>query len=125
MILSFIVSFFTGITASLGLGGGFILLVYLSAFMGVNQLQAQGINLVFFIPIATISLIFHAKNKLIVKEAIIPSIIFGIIGSVVGVMLAQFLGDEILRKIFAMFILFIGIKEFFYKNVWYFFSFLL
>ena len=59
------VSFATGIFASLGLGGGMILIIYLTLFAGVPQLQAQGLNLVFFIPIAAVSLYFHTKHKMV------------------------------------------------------------
>ena len=35
-----VIAFLTGITASLGLGGGFILVVYLTIFTETAQLQA-------------------------------------------------------------------------------------
>ena len=50
-------AFLTGIFASMGLGGGMVLIVYLTVFAGFSQIAAQGINLVFFIPIAIISLV--------------------------------------------------------------------
>ena len=52
MILSYIAAFLTGILAAMGVGGGMILIVYLTFFVGVPQLSAQGINLIYFIPIA-------------------------------------------------------------------------
>lgn len=51
IILS-LVSALTGITASMGLGGGFILVIYLTVFKKMAQLEAQGVNLLFFLPIA-------------------------------------------------------------------------
>ena len=36
-----IVSLLSGLTASLGLGGGFILVIYLTAFVNMSQIQAQ------------------------------------------------------------------------------------
>ena len=50
-----IVSFATGVFASLGLGGGMVLIIYLTVFVGMPQIQAQGINLIFFVP----SLLFN------------------------------------------------------------------
>ena len=41
-------AFLTGIFASLGLGGGMILILYMTIFAGYTQLDAQGINLIFF-----------------------------------------------------------------------------
>ena len=66
-----IVAFLTGITASMGLGGGFILVIYLTIFAQMPQLAAQGVNLIFFLPIAAFSLIFHIKNKMIEKSVIL------------------------------------------------------
>lgn len=116
MWISFLVSFFTGTAASLGLGGGFILLVYLTAFAGVGQLEAQGINLIFFIPIALLSLILHKMNKLLCTKAVLPCIIAGVIGSVIGVLCAGFIGSKLLNKLFAVFIIIVGLKELFHKS---------
>lgn len=115
MIWSFIAAFFTGIFASLGVGGGMILIIYLTIFLNIPQLEAQGINLIFFIPIAILSVIIHTKNKLIEWKKVIPSIIAGLIFAIAGVFLADYIGSPILRKIFAAFILLVGIKELFYK----------
>lgn len=106
-----IVAFLTGITASMGLGGGFILVIYLTIFAQMPQLAAQGINLIFFLPIAAFSLIFHAKNKMIETSVILPSIIFAVIGVFIGVWGANLLGSEWLTKVFAVFVLLVGVRE--------------
>lgn len=115
-IIVILVSLLSGITASLGLGGGFILLIYLTAFASMPQLQAQGINLIFFLPIAALSLYMHFKNKLIDKRPLIPAIITGIGGVLMGVFLANKISTELLAKIFAIFVLLLGIKEVFHKK---------
>lgn len=63
LLVTLIVSFLTGVMASLGLGGGMVLILYLTLIAGTGQLEAQGINLFFFLPIAAVSLFFHTKNK--------------------------------------------------------------
>ena len=105
------IAFLTGITASMGLGGGFILVIYLTVFAQIPQLAAQGINLVFFLPIAAVSLVFHAKNRMIEKSVILPSVLFGAVGVLIGVWAANALGSEWLSKLFAGFILLVGIRE--------------
>lgn len=70
-------AFLTGIFASMGLGGGMVLIVYLTVFAGFSQLVAQGINLVFFIPIAIISLVLHTKNKLVEWKKAVPAVLWG------------------------------------------------
>ena len=70
-------AFLTGIFASMGLGGGMVLIVYLTVFAGFSQIAAQGINLVFFIPIAIISLVLHTKNKLVEWKKAVPAVLWG------------------------------------------------
>lgn len=111
-----IVSFLSGMTASLGIGGGMVLLLYLTAINGVPQLQAQGINLVFFIPIALISLIIHSKNKLVEWKKIVPAIITGTISALIFSSLADSFGSEIIQKLFAILLIINGIKELLYKE---------
>lgn len=114
--ISSLVGLLSGVTASLGLGGGFVLLIYLCAIAETPQLLAQGINLVFFLPIAVLSLIFHAKNGLVETKPLLPSIICGIIGVCGGALLAFWIPTDWLQKIFAIFILIVGIKEVFAKK---------
>lgn len=109
----FTAAFFTGIFASLGLGGGMILILYMTIFAGFSQLEAQGINLIFFIPIAILSLIMHTKNKLVKWKKVLPAILCGTAAAVLGCVLARRLGSEYLTKIFAVFVLLTGIKELF------------
>ena len=52
----------TGVLSGFGVGGGTLLLIYLTAFAGLPQEQAQGINLLYFLPAAAASLPAHAKN---------------------------------------------------------------
>lgn len=115
MIWLYITAFVTGIFASLGVGGGMILILFLTIFEDADQIAAQGINLIYFIPIAILSVIIHTKNKLIEWKKIIPAIITGVAGAIAGTYLAQFIGSPMLSKIFGVFILLIGLKEMFYK----------
>lgn len=113
MIWSYIAAFLTGIFAAMGVGGGMILIIYLTFFAGFPQLAAQGINLLYFIPIAVLSVIIHTKNKLIEWKNILPSLIFGTVAAVFGALAADYLGSEVLGKIFGGFIIIIGVKELF------------
>ncbi len=111
MIWSFTAAFFTGVFASLGVGGGMILIIYLTVFGGFDQISAQGVNLIYFIPIALLAVIIHTKNGLIRWKAIIPSLITGILFAAAGCLAAKYIGSPALKKVFAVFILLIGIKE--------------
>ena len=115
-IYATIIGFFAGIMASMGLGGGFILIVYLTLYSNINQATAQGINLVFFIPIAIIALIFHTKNHLIIYKKIVPSILCGTIGVFIGTYITTIISSKALSKIFAIFMIIIGLREFLSSN---------
>ena len=82
--MNILVGILTGATASMGLGGGFILLVYLSVFTEIPQDIAQGINLLFFLPIALLSLIIHIKNKLTDLKLVGKYLILGLPCAIVG-----------------------------------------
>ncbi|MBQ8170577.1 MAG: sulfite exporter TauE/SafE family protein [Oscillospiraceae bacterium] len=106
-----IVGFLTGIIASMGLGGGFVLMIWLTLFAGVQQKTAQGINLVFFLPIALLSLIMHIKGGLVNKTLVKKYIFGGIAGAILGTLASQIVAGELLRKLYAIFLLAIGIRE--------------
>ena len=52
----------TGVLSGLGVGGGSLLLIYLTNFTGAAQNLAQGINLLYFLPAAATALPAHVKN---------------------------------------------------------------
>lgn len=108
LIIVFIVSFVTGILASLGVGGGMILILYLTMFGGINQLEAQGVNLIFFLPIAALSLVFHTKNKLVEWKKVLPSLITGCIFALAFSLIAVKIHTDILSRLFGGFIFLTG-----------------
>jgi uncharacterized membrane protein YfcA len=116
MWLSFIAAVMTGILAALGVGGGMVLIIFLTVFAGTAQIAAQGINLIFFIPIALLAVIIHSKNKMIEWKKIIPAILTGLVGALLGALLAKIFAENVLHIIFALFVLFIGVKELLYKE---------
>ncbi|MDE6148846.1 MAG: sulfite exporter TauE/SafE family protein [Ruminococcus sp.] len=111
-----VVSFVTGIFASLGLGGGMVLIIYLTVFAQMPQLQAQGINLIFFLPIAALSLYYHNKNHLIQWKKIVPILITGTIFVIIFSIIANKIDNSLLQKLFGGFVIIAGIKELFSKK---------
>ncbi|MBE6879450.1 MAG: sulfite exporter TauE/SafE family protein [Ruminococcaceae bacterium] len=114
--MNIIVGLLSGVAASMGLGGGFVLLIYLSLFTNTNQAIAQGVNILFFLPIALLSVCIHLKNKLIDVKTVIKYSITGLIGAAAGSLLSVYLDTEILRKLFAVFLILIGLRELFTKK---------
>ena len=79
-ILSSIAGFFSGLIGSMGLGGGAVLLIYLTVFQHTPQFKAQGMNLIFFIPIAVLAVIIYAFKKEIKWKEILPLIFHSLFG---------------------------------------------
>ena len=100
----------------MGLGGGGILIIYLSLFTRTEQLTAQGINLLFFIPIGVLSIIIYSVKKQIKWNPTLKIAAFGIIGAVAGIFLTDLLGGDITRKIFGGLLVLMGISELFKKS---------
>ena len=93
------------------MGGGTILILLLSIFMGVDQHIAQAINLVFFIPTAIGAIIIGIKNKNIQWILAIPIILAGVIGAIISASISTHINVQILRKLFGTFLLVIASYE--------------
>ncbi len=116
IIAACIAGLLSGAIGALGLGGGGVLIIYLTLFASVPQTQAQGMNLLFFLPCAAVALYFHSKAKLIKWRYAVPMSCAGFLGAVLGCFLAGYIGGEWLSKIFGGYILFIGLYELFGKK---------
>ena len=106
----------TGIITGFGIGGGTLLILYLTLFGGASQLTAQGINLLYFIPTAGSALFAHIKNKLIVWRAVIFAGGAGVAATIIAAIAAGKLDMELLRRFFGGFLILIGISELFRKS---------
>lgn len=112
----FIIGLLSGIISGMGIGGGAILIPSLVLFSNLKQQEAQGINLIVFIPVAIVALIIHFKEKNINFKYAKWIILGGIGGAILGSMLSVKINPDSLRKYFASFLLLIGIYELFKKK---------
>ena len=101
----------SGVIGGMGMGGGTLLIPILTIFLGFAQKNAQGINLIAFIPMSLVALVIHMKNKLVDFRVGIPIICSGLLFSVGGSYLASLLNNDILKKIFAVFLLLVGVYQ--------------
>ncbi len=106
----------SGFAGSLGVGGGGILIIFLTSFFNVSQRIAQGINLLFFLPIATVSVIIYVRQNLIKIKPLLPFIALGILGAISGSFLSGFISEDMLSKIFGGGLIALGIRELFSKG---------
>lgn len=115
-IAALLAGLLSGIIGAMGLGGGAVLIIYLSVFTQTEQLASQGINLMFFIPIGLLAVILYAFKKQIKWKTTLLLAAWGLLGAVIGLMLTDLLGGELTAKLFGGLLILIGIKEIFCKN---------
>ena len=64
-MINVIIGIVSGLVSGMGMGGGTILILCLSLFLGKEQHVAQGANLIFFIPTSIASIFTNIKQKLV------------------------------------------------------------
>lgn len=106
-----VIGIIAGIVAGLGQGGGTVLIVCLTIFLGVEQRVAQSVNLLFFIPTAITSIILNSKRKLIRWSIAIPVILASVVSAGIGASLANIIDISLLRRLFGVFLGVIAIYE--------------
>ena len=97
------VGLLTGVLSGCGIGGGSLLLLWLTLVQDMPQFTAGGINLLYFLACAPAALVSHLKNHLIDRSAVKFCVPFGAMTS-------------LLRRLFGVLLLYIGAKELFTKR---------
>ena len=115
-MMGFIAGLLAGAAGAMGIGGGSVLLIYLTLVAGLPQLEAQGINLLYFLPTALCAVVLHAKNRLVDWKTAVPAALAGCVTAVGGALLATWLDAGILRKCFGGFLLLVACNELFFKR---------
>ena len=107
-VIDSLIGALSGIISGFGVGGGTLLVLYLTLFGKAPQLAAQGINLLYFIPCAASALISHIKNKRIDYMAWLVSGGFGTISALGAAYVATKVELAVLSKFFGGFLLVMG-----------------
>ena len=115
-IIALLAGLLSGVIGAMGMGGGAVLIIYLTLFAEVEQLKAQGINLIFFIPIGITALFIYCKKGKIKWKTVLPLAAGGLIGAFLGLFLTSVMGADLIGKIFGGFLILLGILEIFKRN---------
>ena len=100
-----------GVLSAFGVGGGSLLMVWMTAVLSLPPKDAQVMNLLYFLPTAGAALFLHAKNRLIDLRAVLPAALCGCAAAVGGAFLADCVDPGLLRKLFGAFLIAVGIAE--------------
>ena len=105
ILIPFFASLFAGILSAWGVGGGTLLLLVMTLLLGVPQQTAQTINLLFFLPCATVALLYHRKNGYLQKQLLRTAIPIGLLTAVLSSLLIHTADSTWLRRGFGVFLL--------------------
>lgn len=98
-----------GVIGGMGMGGGVILIPVLTWFLGAGQQEAQGLNLLCFLPMSVFALAAHLKKKHVDIPLALLLAGGGLAGSLGGAYLANLLESELLGKLFGGFLIGLGL----------------
>lgn len=98
MIAGFLIGTMTG----MGIGGGGLLVIYLTLIRSVPQLAAQSLNLYFFIIASATSLLIHFRRRRIEMSQVVPAVVMGMIFAFIGSHAAKVFPEDLIRRLFGI-----------------------
>lgn len=105
-----------GFLTGLGIGGGSLLMLWLTLVLGVSQTEARAVNLLFFLPAAAISCLLRKKQGTLRLGKSLPGMVSGCAAAALGSWIAASLDTEMLKKPFGFLLLIAGVRELFYRR---------
>lgn len=113
--MSAVVGTLLGFLAGLGVGGGSLLVLWLTFIAGFPQQTARSINLMFYIPAALIASLIHRKKGRVNIRQLLPAIISGTAAAIIATILGHHISTDLLRKLMGILFLVVGLREVFYR----------
>jgi len=101
-------AFIMGGLSGMGIGGGGLLVIYLTLVKGTDQLSAQGLNLYFFVFASCAALFVHCRKRKINYPLALSLALFGMPCALFGSYLANLLHPELLKKAFGIMLIIAG-----------------
>lgn len=104
-----------GFLSGLGVGGGSLLMLWLTLVLGLDHSIARNINLLFFLPAAAIASIFRWKQGALSFKKILPAVVAGCISAGLFACLSHHIDIALIKKLFGALLLATGVRELFYR----------
>ena len=118
-MLSFVVTVLIGTAlgflTGLGVGGGSLLMVWLTAVLGIDSVTARSINLLFYLPGAAIAILFRKQQGKIQWRHVLPPALAGCTAAAVCSQLSTAVDHSWTEKIFGVILIITGLREIFWK----------
>ena len=113
--VALLVSAVLGFLAGLGVGGGSLLILWLTLVLQMEYPEAKVLNLLFFLPSAVIASLFRWKQGNLPVKQVLPAILVGCFAAAICGWLGTQIDTVLLKKIFGVLLLLTGIRELMYK----------
>ncbi|MBQ8880617.1 MAG: sulfite exporter TauE/SafE family protein [Oscillospiraceae bacterium] len=113
--LAFPVAIVLGFLAGLGVGGGSLLMLWLTTVVNMDYAVARTVNLLFFLPTALIATLFHRKQGSLQYRKVLPAIIGACIAAAVFSYIGKHTDTGLLKKLFGGILILTGLRELFYR----------
>ena len=104
------VTLLLALLSGMGIGTGGLLVLYLTLVGQYSQLQAQGINLLFYLFAAGASLLVHLSRRRIPALAVALMILAGVPGALLGAKVALSIPQELTARLFGVFLVVLGLR---------------
>ena len=104
-----------GFLAGLGVGGGSLLILWLTGILGMAHEEARAVNLLFFLPSALVASIFRWRQGAIDIRRILPAVTAGSVAAIAGSWLSTHMDTALIQKLFGSLLLITGLRELFYR----------
>ena len=104
-----------GFLAGIGIGGGSLLMLWLTIILSTPYPTARAINLLFFLAAAGGVSILRLKNGKVRLKNVLPAILCGCIAAGLTAWLGKNLELNWIRKVFGILLLVTGLRELFYR----------
>lgn len=112
VLIAAVLGFFSGI----GVGGGSLLILWLTLVANTDYAVARQINLLFFLPAAFLSCLLRVRQKNICWKIVIPAILCGVITCVLFSRLSACWDLKGIQKAFGVLLILVGVKEIFFHQ---------
>lgn len=104
-----------GYLAGLGIGGGSLLMLWLTIALQMDYAQARAINLMFFLAAAGAVSFFRWKQGVLDIRQILPAVIAGCVCAGLTTWFSDMIDKELIQKLFGVLLLLTGLRELFYR----------